>query len=82
MVLTCILFYSCSPSSSYRPSRIQVCRSKQGQGKVSSGDDYNTCDMLTSGSYSLYFVGKGVTYDTGGADIKCSGHMRGKQKEI
>lgn len=29
-------------------------------------------------SYSLYFVGKGVTYDTGGADIKCSGHMRGK----
>ena len=28
--------------------------------------------------FSLYFVGKGVTYDTGGADIKCSGHMRGR----
>lgn len=27
---------------------------------------------------SLYFVGKGVTYDTVGIDIKRSGHMRGK----
>lgn len=26
---------------------------------------------------SLYFVGKGVTYDTGGADVKYDGHMRG-----
>ncbi|KAI8098450.1 uncharacterized protein BX664DRAFT_287936 [Halteromyces radiatus] len=30
---------------------------------------------------NLYFVGKGVTYDTGGADIKCSGHMRGMSRD-
>lgn len=30
---------------------------------------------------SLYFVGKGVTYDTGGADIKCSGHMRDMSRD-
>lgn len=31
--------------------------------------------------FSLYFVGKGVTYDTGGADIKCSGHMRDMSRD-
>ncbi|KAI8375168.1 hypothetical protein BD560DRAFT_392911 [Blakeslea trispora] len=30
---------------------------------------------------NLYFVGKGVTYDTGGADIKCSGHMRDMSRD-
>ncbi|KAG2200681.1 hypothetical protein INT47_005837 [Mucor saturninus] len=30
---------------------------------------------------NLYFVGKGVTYDTGGADIKCSGNMRGMSRD-
>ncbi|KAI8143819.1 hypothetical protein BJV82DRAFT_86061 [Fennellomyces sp. T-0311] len=30
---------------------------------------------------NLFFVGKGVTYDTGGADIKCSGHMRGMSRD-
>ncbi|KAI1313470.1 hypothetical protein EDD11_002531 [Mortierella claussenii] len=30
---------------------------------------------------NLYFVGKGVTYDTGGADIKCSGAMRGMSRD-
>lgn len=35
---------------------------------------FDVADVLSS----LYFVGKGVTYDTGGADIKCSGHMRGE----
>lgn len=33
--------------------------------------------LMSSLICSLYFVGKGVTYDTGGADIKCDGHMRG-----
>jgi len=31
--------------------------------------------------YSLYFVGKGVTYDTGGADIKAGGVMRGMSRD-
>ncbi|KAI8646854.1 hypothetical protein BD408DRAFT_358856 [Parasitella parasitica] len=30
---------------------------------------------------NLFFVGKGVTYDTGGADIKCSGHMRDMSRD-
>ncbi|KAG2232044.1 hypothetical protein BDF21DRAFT_360987 [Thamnidium elegans] len=30
---------------------------------------------------NLYFVGKGVTYDTGGADIKCGGNMRGMSRD-
>ncbi|KAF9415845.1 hypothetical protein BGZ94_010379 [Podila epigama] len=30
---------------------------------------------------SLYFVGKGVTYDTGGADIKAGGVMRGMSRD-
>ncbi|CAO3590908.1 unnamed protein product [Absidia cylindrospora] len=38
--------------------------------------EYKSTDQ-TSVKENLYFVGKGVTYDTGGADIKCSGHMRG-----
>lgn len=32
-------------------------------------------------SNSLYFVGKGVTYDTGGADIKAGGVMRGMSRD-
>ncbi|KAF9283152.1 hypothetical protein BGZ88_010618 [Linnemannia elongata] len=30
---------------------------------------------------NLYFVGKGVTYDTGGADIKAGGVMRGMSRD-
>lgn len=30
---------------------------------------------------SLFFAGKGVTYDTGGADIKTGGHMAGMSKD-
>jgi leucyl aminopeptidase len=30
---------------------------------------------------SLYFAGKGVTYDTGGADIKTGGHMAGMSRD-
>ncbi|KAG0307372.1 Cytosol aminopeptidase, catalytic domain, partial [Dissophora globulifera] len=30
---------------------------------------------------NLYFVGKGVTYDTGGADIKAGGIMRGMSRD-
>ena len=30
---------------------------------------------------SLFFVGKGVTYDTGGADLKTDGHMRGMSRD-
>ncbi|CAG8731616.1 919_t:CDS:2, partial [Ambispora leptoticha] len=30
---------------------------------------------------NLFFVGKGVTYDTGGADIKAGGHMRGMSRD-
>ncbi|KAI7829843.1 hypothetical protein BC939DRAFT_379822, partial [Gamsiella multidivaricata] len=30
---------------------------------------------------NLYFVGKGVTYDTGGADVKCGGAMRGMSRD-
>ncbi|KAH6563258.1 hypothetical protein BASA50_001846 [Batrachochytrium salamandrivorans] len=30
---------------------------------------------------NLFFIGKGVTYDTGGADIKHDGHMRGMSRD-
>jgi len=30
---------------------------------------------------SLYFAGKGVTYDTGGADLKTGGHMAGMSRD-
>lgn len=30
---------------------------------------------------SLYFAGKGVTYDTGGADLKTDGHMAGMSRD-
>lgn len=30
---------------------------------------------------TLFLVGKGITYDTGGADIKCSGHMAGMHRD-
>ncbi len=30
---------------------------------------------------SLLFVGKGITYDTGGADVKYGGHMRGMSRD-
>ncbi|KAL2919258.1 hypothetical protein HK105_200901 [Polyrhizophydium stewartii] len=30
---------------------------------------------------NLFFVGKGVTYDTGGADVKTDGHMRGMSRD-
>ncbi|KAI9311182.1 hypothetical protein BX666DRAFT_1998697 [Dichotomocladium elegans] len=30
---------------------------------------------------NLYFVGKGVTYDTGGADVKYAGHMRDMSRD-
>ncbi|KAI9595008.1 hypothetical protein BDF19DRAFT_443149 [Syncephalis fuscata] len=29
----------------------------------------------------LYLVGKGITYDTGGADVKAGGHMRGMSRD-
>eukprot|EP00048_Salpingoeca_helianthica_P015980 m.229754 g.229754 ORF g.229754 m.229754 type:complete len:538 (-) comp17822_c0_seq1:81-1694(-) len=30
---------------------------------------------------TVFLVGKGITYDTGGADIKCSGHMAGMHRD-
>lgn len=30
---------------------------------------------------NLFFVGKGITYDTGGADVKAGGHMRGMSRD-
>jgi len=36
--------------------------------------------MLTR-TRSLYFVGKGITYDTGGADVKTGGAMRGMSRD-
>ncbi|KAI8918015.1 hypothetical protein BC831DRAFT_553991 [Entophlyctis helioformis] len=30
---------------------------------------------------NLFFIGKGVTYDTGGADVKTDGHMRGMSRD-
>ncbi len=30
----------------------------------------------------MYLVGKGITYDTGGADIKAGGHMAGMSRYI
>ncbi|KAI3387638.1 hypothetical protein SNEBB_008354 [Seison nebaliae] len=30
---------------------------------------------------SLYLVGKGITYDTGGADVKAGGHMAGMHRD-
>ncbi|KAI8338625.1 hypothetical protein BC941DRAFT_423409 [Chlamydoabsidia padenii] len=42
--------------------------------------EYKSADQ-SSVKENLYFVGKGVTYDTGGADIKCSGHMRGMSRD-
>ncbi|CAO3590974.1 unnamed protein product [Absidia cylindrospora] len=42
--------------------------------------EYKSTDQA-SVKENLYFVGKGVTYDTGGADIKCSGHMRGMSRD-
>ncbi|SAM05852.1 hypothetical protein [Absidia glauca] len=42
--------------------------------------EYKSTDQ-SSVKENLYFVGKGVTYDTGGADIKCSGHMRGMSRD-
>lgn len=30
---------------------------------------------------SLFFVGKGITYDTGGADLKTGGHMAGMSRD-
>lgn len=32
-------------------------------------------------SHSLFFVGKGINYDTGGADLKTGGHMRGMSRD-
>jgi len=29
---------------------------------------------------TVYLVGKGITYDTGGADIKAGGHMAGMSR--
>lgn len=29
---------------------------------------------------TAYFVGKGITYDTGGADVKAGGHMAGMHR--
>jgi hypothetical protein len=31
---------------------------------------------------TVYLVGKGITYDTGGADIKAGGHMAGMSRYI
>ncbi len=30
---------------------------------------------------TLYFVGKGLSYDTGGADLKVGGHMAGMSRD-
>ena len=30
---------------------------------------------------SLFFAGKGITYDTGGADVKTGGHMSGMSRD-
>ncbi|KAG2234932.1 hypothetical protein BDF21DRAFT_444238 [Thamnidium elegans] len=42
--------------------------------------EYTSADQ-SSVKENLFFVGKGVTYDTGGADIKCSGHMRDMSRD-
>ncbi|KAF9569989.1 hypothetical protein BGW38_008788, partial [Lunasporangiospora selenospora] len=38
-------------------------------------------DDISKVKESLYFIGKGVTYDTGGADIKAGGVMRGMSRD-
>jgi leucyl aminopeptidase len=30
---------------------------------------------------NIFLIGKGVTYDTGGADIKYGGHMKGMSRD-
>ncbi|KAJ2998673.1 Cytosol aminopeptidase, catalytic domain [Globomyces sp. JEL0801] len=42
--------------------------------------EYNSPDQ-SKVKENLFFVGKGVTYDTGGADIKFDGHMRGMSRD-
>ncbi|ORX62669.1 Zn-dependent exopeptidase [Hesseltinella vesiculosa] len=42
--------------------------------------EYKSPDQ-SSVKENLYFVGKGVTYDTGGADIKAGGVMRGMSRD-
>ena len=32
-------------------------------------------------THTLYFAGKGITYDTGGADLKVNGHMAGMSRD-
>ena len=52
-------------------------------------DKYVTCDKMTVTAHhkrslsphSLFFIGKGITYDTGGADVKTGGHMRGMSRD-
>ncbi len=31
---------------------------------------------------TVFLVGKGITYDTGGADIKAGGHMAGMSRYV
>nr|CAI5861882.1 unnamed protein product [Callosobruchus analis] len=40
--------------------------------------EYDPKDNVTE---TLYLVGKGVTYDTGGADVKTGGYMRGMSRD-
>lgn len=41
--------------------------------------EYNPVDNSPI-DQTLFLVGKGVTYDTGGADVKTDGHMAGMHR--